>query len=270
MGQTKKVEVCANCSGFDVKELKDKVKAKVGCIGKCSRKCPELAGKAYGFLNGEFVVCDTKEEFFAKIDALDAYAAKGDRNPLVDAFLAHVDRWGEEFASLRAMILACGLTEELKWGQPCYTFENGNVAILGGFKDYIALSFIKGVLLKDPEGLLVRQTENVQAGRQLRFASVQEIERMQSVIKAYVQEAMLLEKSGATLPVEKKPELVIPEELQRAFDENAALQTAFFALTPGRQRGYVLHFAQPKQAKTREARIAKHAQKILDGKGIDD
>lgn len=270
MNDAKKVEVCAYCSGFDVKELKGLVKAKVGCIGKCAKKCPELQGKVYGFLNGVFTVCETKAAFLAKIAALGAYSPSSQANPLVDAFLAHVEQWGPEFAALREIALACGLTEELKWGQPCYLFQNGNLAILGGFKDYIALSFFKGALLKDPLGILVRQTQNVQAARQLRFTSVQGIAEREAVIKAYLQEAIAIEKAGLTVPAEQKPELDLPEELRRKFEESPALQAAFFALTPGRQRGYLFHFAGAKQAQTRVARIDKCTPRILAGKGIDE
>ncbi len=270
MDSTKKVEVCRYCSGFDVMELKDRVKAKVACIGKCSRECPELNGKVYGFLNGEFTVCDTKEAFFAKIDALDAYAPAGNKNPLVDAFLSRVEKWLNEFEALRMIALDNALTEELKWGQPCYTHQDRNVIILGGFKDYIALSFFKGALLTDPSGVLVRQTENVQAGRQLRFTSVPEIAEKEALIRAYLHEAIELETSGAKLPDEPKKEMAVPDELQIRFDAEPALKAAFYALTPGRQRGYLFHFTQPKQSKTRAARIDKYAQKILDGKGLED
>ncbi len=266
----KRIEVCAYCSGFDVKELKGKVKVKTGCIGKCSKKCPELAGKVYGFLNGEFIVCDTKEEFFAKMDELDSYEASSNRNPLVDAFLEHVEKWREEFESLRRIVLDCELTEELKWGQPCYMFQNNNLIILGGFKEYIALSFFKGALLKDTKAILTRQTENVQAGRQLRFTSVEEIDQMEDIIKAYIYEAIEIEKAGLKVITEKKPELQVPEELQNKFEEDPAFKDAFYALTPGRQKGYLYHFLQPKQSKTRENRIEKYRQQIFDGKGLND
>lgn len=270
MGFDKKVEICANCSGLDKNELKGRVKAKIACIGKCSRKCPELSGKVYGFLNGEFTVCDTKEEFLAKIDALGSYTETGNKNPLVDAFLEHTDKWLDEFNVLRKIVLDCGLNEELKWGQPCYTHEGSNVLILGGFKEYIALSFFKGALMKDPENILVQQTRNVQAGRQLRFAGVDEIILQEAVIKTYILEAIQFEKSGVKLPAEKKPELPIPEELQNKFDENSEFKDAFYTLTPGRQRGYIFYFNGAKQSKTREARIEKFVQTILEGKGIDD
>ncbi len=269
MDKDRQIEVCANCSGFDVKELKPIAKAKIGCIGKCARKCPELNGKVYGFLNGEFTVCETKEEFFAKIAALGAYTELKDKNPLVDAFLAHTANWRDEFEALRENALACGLTEELKWGQPCYTYGGSNVVILGGFKNYIALSFFKGALMKDPGQLLVRQTENVQAGRQLRFTNASEIAQRRPIIEAYLFEAIEIEKSGLEVPAEKKPGLEIPEELQRKFDENPMLKSAFYNLTPGRQRGYLLHFTGAKQSKTREARIEKLIPKILEGKGFD-
>ncbi len=273
MDNQKKIEVCAYCSGLgpeEIKELKRTYKAKIGCVGKCSKKCPELQGKVFGFLNGEFTVCDTKDAFFAKVGALGAYQKTTDQNPLVDGFLSTETKWRAEFEALRGIVLACGLTEELKWGQPCYTCQNSNVLILGGFKEYIALSFFKGALLTDPQGLLVQQTENVQSARQLRFTATEEIARMEPVIQAYVEEAIAVEKAGLAVPAEKKPELAIPEELEARFRENPALKSAFFALTPGRQRGYLFHFLQPKQSKTREARIDKHTERILQGLGIDD
>ncbi len=270
MEKGKKIEVCENCSGLDIKELKKKEKVKVGCIGKCSKKCPELKGKVYGFLNSEFTVCDTKEEFLNKIEEMDSFVEESNMSPLVDAFLSHVEKWKEEFERLRRIALDCQLTEVLKWGQPCYMFQNNNIVIIGGFKEYIALSFFKGVLLKDPYGILVRQTENVQAGRQLRFTGVEEIEGLESMIKEYIYEAVEIEKAGLKVIAEKKPDLVIPEELQRKFDELADFKAAFYKLTPGRQRGYIYHFSQPKQSKTRESRIEKYIPKILEGKGLDD
>ncbi len=268
--ENKKVEVCANCSGFDVKELKNVEKAKIGCIGKCSKKCPELNGKIYGFLNGEFTVCDTKEEFFYKIKELSSYVETSNMNPLVDAFLELTKMWVDEFKLLRKIVLDCGLIEELKWGQPCYTYDGGNVLILGGFKEYIALSFFKGALLKDSENILVQQTENVQASRQLRFIGTDKIKHLETTIKAYILEAVQIEKAGLKVPVEKKQELEIPEELQIKFDESTIFKEAFYALTPGRQRGYLFHFNGAKQSKTREARIEKFMLKILEGKGLDD
>ncbi len=270
MEKTKKIEVCVNCSGLDIKELKDIVKVKTGCIGKCSKKCPELNGKVYGFLNGIFTVCDTKKEFFEKIDELDFFVTNSKMNPLVDAFLENVSKWREEFEKLRMIVLDCELVEELKWGQPCYTFQNKNIIILGGFKEYIALSFFKGALLKDNNGILISQTKNVQAGRQIRFTCVEEIVKMEDVIKEYIYESIEVEKAGLKVEVQNKPELEIPEELKNKFAENPIFETAFFALTPGRQRGYIFHFSQAKQSKTRTARIEKFTQKIIDGKGFDD
>ncbi len=270
MGNSAKIEVCTNCSGFDVSELKGKHQIKVGCIGKCTRKHPELKGKVYGFLNGDFTVTDTKEAFFAKVKALDAFVPKSNKSPLVDAFLDHVEQWKDEFEELRAVVLSCDLTETLKWGQPCYTHDNKNIVILGGFKEYIALSFFKGALLKDDKNVLVRQTENVQAGRQLRFTGTQEISRMEATIVGYVNEAIAIEKAGLKVPVDEKPALAIPEELQRTFDNDPACKDAFFALTPGRQKGYLYYFLQAKQVKTRETRIEKCMPRIRDGKGLDD
>jgi uncharacterized protein YdeI (YjbR/CyaY-like superfamily) len=167
------------------------------------------------------------------------------------------------------IILRCGLVEELKWGQPCYTLQGSNLLILQGFKDYCALMFCKGALLKDAHGVLVQQTPNVQAARQIRFTTVQEIVKMEPIVKAYIQEAMAAETAGLKVDFKKNPEPV-PEELQRKLDEIPALKTAFAALTPGRQRGYVLYFSAAKQAKTREARVEKCLPQILEGKGLDD
>ncbi len=191
-------------------------------------------------------------------------------NPKVDAFISGADKWREEFGKLREIVLSCGLAEELKWGVPCYTFEGKNVVLIHGFKEYCAMLFVKGALLKDTNGVLVQQTENVQAGRQIRFTGVQQIADMEATLKAYIAEAVEIEKAGLEVEFRKNPEYTVPEELQRWFDEDPALKTAFEALTPGRQRAYLLYFSQPKQAKTRESRIEKYAQLILAGKGLND
>lgn len=271
MAEVTKIEVCSNCSGLDVKTLKGKGEVKTSCIGHCSKKCPELDGKVYGFINGVFIVRDSAAEFIKSVDeACPPAMSDNAKNPLVDAFLQHTKNWREEFEKLRAFVLDCGLTEELKWGQPCYTFQRANVLILGGFKDYIALSFFKGVLLKDLSGVLVRQTDNVQEARQFRFTSVQEIVDLEAVIRAYIYEAIEVEKSGLKPIVERRPDITIPEELQNKFDKDASFKAAFEALTPGRQRGYVFHFSGAKQPKTREARIEKCLPLIMDGKGLED
>lgn len=270
MPNDSRIEVCAHCSGVDIQAIKAKGDVKIGCIGKCSKKCPELAGKVYGFLNGAFCVADSQQAFFEKVDALGPYERSGGGNPLVDAFLEHAAQWREEFQALRAIALDCGLEEQLKWGQPCYTAGGGNIAILGGFKEYAALSFFKGALLSDAAGLLVRQTQNVQEARQLRFQRVEEVRRLAPVIQAYLLEAMALEASGAKLPAPEKPALALPEELLEKFAQDPALKAAFFQLTPGRQRGYALHFSGAKQPATRAARIEKYAGKILEGKSLDD
>jgi uncharacterized protein YdeI (YjbR/CyaY-like superfamily) len=191
-------------------------------------------------------------------------------NPKVDSVLAKEKKWQEEFKKLRQIILSCKLTEELKWGQPCYTLQDKNVVLIHGFKEYCAILFMKGALLKDPEGILIQQTENVQAARQLRFASLKEITKLAPVIKAYVLEAMEIEKAGLKVSLKETAEYSIPEEFQARLDDIPALRSAFEALTPGRQRAYLYFFSQPKQSKTREARVQKHLQRILDGKGIDD
>jgi len=193
---------------------------------------------------------------------------KEKRNPKVDAYFSSAKKWQEEMKKLRPIILDCGLTEELKWGHPCYTFQEGNVVIIQGFKNYCALLFCKGALLKDPNGILIQQTENVQAARQIRFTNAREIVEMEPVLKAYIHEAIGVEKAG--LEVKYKKTFIIPEELKRKFDESPAFKTAFGALTPGRQRGYILHFSAAKQPKTREARVEKWKQQILQGKGLND
>ena len=171
---------------------------------------------------------------------------------------------------LRMIVLDCGLTEELKWGCPCYTFEKSNIVLIHGFKEYCALLFFKGALLKDPNGILIQQTENVQAARQIRFTNVEEIVKMESILKAYIYEAIEVEKAGLKVPLKKTSEFTMPEEFQNKLDETPALKKAFYALTPGRQRGYLLYFSSAKQSKTRESRVEKYMQKILDGKGLDD
>jgi uncharacterized protein YdeI (YjbR/CyaY-like superfamily) len=191
-------------------------------------------------------------------------------NPKVDGVLRNAATWQEEFAKLRKIILGFPLTEELKWGQPCYTFQKKNVVLIHGFKEYCALLFFKGALLKDADGILIQQTKNVQAARQIRFTNVREIVRMQPVLKAYVEEAIEVEKSGLKVKLKKTSDFAIPEEFQKKLDAIPALKTAFAALTPGRQRAYIFYFAAAKQAKTRELRVAKYMQQILKGKGLDD
>jgi uncharacterized protein YdeI (YjbR/CyaY-like superfamily) len=191
-------------------------------------------------------------------------------NPKVDGFLKNAKKWRKEFEKLRTIVLDCPLTEELKWGVPCYAFQKKNVVLIHGFNEYCALLFFKGVLLKDAKGILIQQTENVQSSRQIRFTSVREIVAIESILKAYLQEAIEVEQSGLKVTYKKPKEFAIPEEWQNKLDEMPALKTAFEALTPGRQRGYLLHFAAPKQAKTRQSRIEKCVQQILDGKGLND
>jgi uncharacterized protein YdeI (YjbR/CyaY-like superfamily) len=191
-------------------------------------------------------------------------------NSKVDAFINRADQWQEEFEKLREIILDCGLTEELKWGQPCYTFEKKNVVLMHGFKQYCALLFHKGALLKDPKHILIQQTENVQAARQIRFTGVNEIEKLARTIKDYILEAVDVESAGLKVNLKKTSEFKVPEEFQKQLDKNSKLKKAFLALTPGRQRAYLLHFSQPKQSKTREARVEKAIGQILNGKGLDD
>jgi uncharacterized protein YdeI (YjbR/CyaY-like superfamily) len=192
------------------------------------------------------------------------------RKPKVDVVLNKTKEWREELKKLRVIILGCGLTEELKWGVPCYTFEKRNIVLIHGFKEYCALLFVKGALLNDARGILIQQTKNVQAGRQIRFTNVREIVKMKPILKAYIHEAIEVEKAGLKVNYKKTTEFKVPEEFQNKLDKSPALKTAFDALTPGRQRAYLLHFSAPKQSKTRESRIEKSMPKILKGKGLND
>jgi uncharacterized protein YdeI (YjbR/CyaY-like superfamily) len=191
-------------------------------------------------------------------------------NPHVSQAHRREKRWSAEYAALRQLCLASGLNEELKWGQACYDLDGANVVLIHGFKDYCALLFMKGALLKDPRGILIQQTKNVQSGRQLRFASLADIKKQQATIKAYIQEAIALEKSGARVKKKSVAQYDVPAEFQRRLDDDVALAKAFRALTPGRQKGYLLHFAAAKQSATRTARVEKHAPRILQGLGLDD
>lgn len=191
-------------------------------------------------------------------------------NPKVDAFLAKAKKWHDEFELLRTIILECELTEDVKWGQPCYTLGKSNIVLIHGFKEYCALLFFKGALLKDAKAILVQQTENVQAARQIRFSNIQDIVKLQATVKTYIKEAIKIEKSGLTVEFKKTTEFETPEEFQIKLDKTPALKTAFEALTPGRQRAYLLYFSAAKQSKTRASRVEKSVQKILDGKGLDD
>ncbi|TDO09374.1 uncharacterized protein YdeI (YjbR/CyaY-like superfamily) [Bacillus subtilis] len=191
-------------------------------------------------------------------------------NPKVDEFLSKATKWKEEYEKLRNICLDFELTEEFKWKHPCYTFNSKNIVLIHGFKEYCALLFHKGALIKDDHGILIQQTENVQAARQIRFTHVQEIVEMETILKAYIHEAIEVEKAGLEVDFKKDTEYKIPEELQNKFDQIPALKAAFEALTPGRQRAYILYFSQAKQSKTRESRIEKYMEKILNGKGLKD
>ena len=191
-------------------------------------------------------------------------------NPKVDWFFAKDSQWQKEYEKLRKIILDCGLIEELKWGCPCYTFENTNIVLIHGFKEYCALLFFKGALLNDPNGILIQQTKNVQSARQIRFTNAREIVKMEKILKAYVYEAIEVERAGLKVKLKKTSEFKIPEEFQKRLDKSTALKKAFDALTPGRQRAYIFYFSQAKQSKTREARVEKYLKQILNGKGIDD
>lgn len=191
-------------------------------------------------------------------------------NRKVDVFLSKEKVWHEEFEKLRAIILDCDLSEELKWGQPCYTFNGKNVLLIHGFKDYCAVLFMKGALLEDAKGILVQQTANVQAARQIRFTNSREITKLKSALKSYIHEAIEVESAGMKVEKKKTEEYEVPEEFQLRLNKSAALKKAFLALTPGRQRGYLLYFSGAKQSKTREARVEKSVKQILKGKGLDD
>lgn len=191
-------------------------------------------------------------------------------NPKVDFYFDEAKKWQKEQEELRQIALDCQLTEELKWGSPCYTFQNTNVVLIHAFKDYCAFLFFKGALLSDTDNLLIRQSENVQAGRQIRFTNLQEILDQKSILKTYIYQAIEVEKAGLKVQLKKTKEFEIAEEFQKKLDENSKLETAFKALTPGRQRAYLLYFSSAKQSKTRESRVEKCIDQILDGKGLDD
>lgn len=191
-------------------------------------------------------------------------------NPKVDFFFNKADQWQEEFEKLRMIMLGCGLTEELKWGQPCYTCHKANIVLIHGFKEYCALLLFKGALLNDPHDILVQQTANVQSARQIRFTGIHEIIEQEAILKTYIHEAVEVEKAGLKVVLKKTEDFKIPQEFQSKLDHIPALKAAFEALTPGRQRGYLFHFSQPKLGKTREARVEKYIPQILSGKGWDD
>ncbi len=195
---------------------------------------------------------------------------KSKTNSKVDKFLSTAKTWQEEFEQLRTILLDCDLTEEFKWGKPCYTFEGNNIVLMHGFKNYCALLFHKGVLLDDKANILIQQTKNTQSARQIRFTDADEIVEMEHIIKAYVNEAIEVEKAGLEVDFKDTSEFEFPEEFQNKLDDNPELEKAFEALTPGRQRGYLLYFSGAKQSKTREARVERYVQHILDGKGLND
>jgi|SRR6516225_4004949 uncharacterized protein YdeI (YjbR/CyaY-like superfamily) len=192
------------------------------------------------------------------------------KNPKVDFYFSKAKKRQEEIKKLRMIILDCQLTEELKWGCPCYTFQKSNIVLIHVFKEYCALLFFKGALLKDADGILTQQTKNVRAARQIRFTNVREIVQMEPILKAYIHEAMKVEKAGLKVKFKKTSAFTIPEEFQSKLDALPALKTAFDAFTPGRQRAYILHFSAPKKSKTRESRVEKSMQRILKGKGLDE
>src|ERR1700730_3247743 len=191
-------------------------------------------------------------------------------NPKVDFFFNKAKQWQEEYEKLRMICLNCGLTEELKWGCPCYTFQGKNIVLIHGFKEYCALLFFKGALLNDANSILIQQTKNVQSARQVRFTNLQEIVKMKPILKTYIYEAIEVERAGLKAKLKKTSDFKIPGEFQKKLDKNAALKKAFHALTPGRQRAYIFYFSQPKLSKTRESRVEKCMQQILNGKGLND
>lgn len=191
-------------------------------------------------------------------------------NPKVDFYFKKAKKWQKELDLLRTIVLDSGLKEELKWGVPCYTLEGNNIVLIHTFKEYCALLFHKGVLLKDPKGILIQQTENVQSARQIRFTDLREIIALKSALKTYIKDAIKVEKSGVKVPMKETKEFKMPEEFKTRLDKNASLKKAFESLTPGRQRGYLLYFSSAKQSATRESRIEKYIPQILKGKGVDD
>ena len=191
-------------------------------------------------------------------------------NPKVDFYFNKAKKWQKELEQLRMIVLDCGLTEELKWGVPCYMLQKSNIVLIHVFKEYCALLFFKGALLNNANGILIQQTKNVQAARQIRFTNVREIVKMKTILKACIYEAIEVEKDGLKVNFKKAAEFNIPEEFQKKIDKTRSLKTAFEALTPGRQRGYLLYFSAPKQSKTRESRVEKYMQQILNGKGLND
>ena len=191
-------------------------------------------------------------------------------NPKVDFYFEKSEKWKAEIEQMREIVLDCHLSEELKWGCPCYIFDNANIVLIHSFKEYCAFFFFKGALMKDPDNILIQQSENVQAARQVRFANVQDILSKREILKKYIFEAAEIEKSGRKVELKKVSEFEIAEELQSKFDVDSDFKKAFYALTPGRQRAYLLHFSQPKQSKTRESRVEKNISRILEGKGLND
>jgi uncharacterized protein YdeI (YjbR/CyaY-like superfamily) len=191
-------------------------------------------------------------------------------NPKVDFYFNKAKMWQEEICKLRTIVLDCGLAEELKWGCPCYTWGKSNIVLIHVFKEYCALLFFKGALLQDAKGILVQQTKNVQAARQVRFINNGEVVKKEPIVKAYIYEAIKVEKAGLQVPLKKTAEFTMPEEFKNKLAKDRDLKTAFHVLTPGRQRGYLLYFSQPKQSRTRESRIEKSRPQILRGKGLND
>jgi uncharacterized protein YdeI (YjbR/CyaY-like superfamily) len=201
---------------------------------------------------------------------LDVIKIKIAMNPKADWYFDKDTAWQKEYRQLRKIVLDCGLNEEIKWGCPCYTLGNRNIVLIHGFKEYCALLFFKGALLADTNNILIQQTANVQSARQVRFTGLKEIVKLEPTLKTYIYEAISVEKAGLKVDMKKTEEFPVPEEFQKRLNEDAALKAAFEGLTPGRQRAYLFHFSQPKQAKTRESRIEKSVPQILEGRGLND
>ena len=191
-------------------------------------------------------------------------------NQKVDEFLINASKWQVELTQLRKVVLDCHLNEELKWGVPCYTYNKSNIVLIHAFKEYCAILFFKGALLKDVNDILIEQTKNVQASRQIRFTNIDEIVKLEAVLKTYIKEAIEIEKSGLKIDFKKTTEYIIPEEFQIELNKNTLLKSSFEKLTPGRQRAYILYFTAPKQSKTRQSRIEKYIETIMNGKGLND
>ncbi len=239
-------------------------------INGAKERAPAAAQRLLALIDGSNLIRHPRRKEMESMPRNHSHRLEGKMNPLVSKVHGKEGRWNAEYAALRELCLASGLNEELKWGQACYDLKGGKVVLIHGFKDYCALLFMKGALLKDPRGILVQQTKNVQAARQIRFASLADITKQKAAVKLYIKDAIAVEKSGARVQMRTVAQMDVPEEFQTRLDDDPELAEAFHALTPGRQKAYLLHFAGAKQSATRTARVAKHAARILQGLGLDD